>query len=284
MDFRFYFLKEGTRIFDIADLIACFQANPNVLVEKRNEDRYFLYHHPLLKFDARFVLASRSVVPNLERLNAKYFDINFYVEFPVTLPDFFVELIIDIIEDVSKTFHFHIYNEALNDVIPYNRNILLKTFQAWKKAYKESNEEEIADYKRMDEQSLAQVYTYILRKNSLELMYDKTKYQISKYSFLASEKSRTAFVSIEWNGIQPLIIPPVVDILYYDDGKSRKYIPYVELLTKINKLLKPIDGFGVIQMIEMKNISKVKKIITKSKFSPLTTVLKEISLEKILDI
>ena len=37
MLFRFYYLKENTRVFDRTDLLTFFQANPNVVIEKKND-------------------------------------------------------------------------------------------------------------------------------------------------------------------------------------------------------------------------------------------------------
>ena len=57
-----------------------------------------------------------------------------------------------------------------------------------------------------------------------------------------------------------------------------------EVLTKAEKLFKPIDGYGIIQMMDIKNTKKLHKILTKDKFATLTVELKPLSLEKILDI
>ena len=57
-----------------------------------------------------------------------------------------------------------------------------------------------------------------------------------------------------------------------------------EVMSKAEKLFKPIDGYGVIQMVDSKNTKKLHKILTKDKFAPLTTELKLLSIDKILDI
>ena len=57
-----------------------------------------------------------------------------------------------------------------------------------------------------------------------------------------------------------------------------------EILQKADKLFKPIDGYGVIQMMDIKNTKKFHKILTKDKFAPLTAELKTLSMDKILDI
>lgn len=284
MDFRFYFLKEGTRIYEKSDLITFFQSNPNVTMEKRLDDRIFIYHHPILNFKARFIMTSKSCIPHLERLNPKYFDVNFLVEFNILLPTYAVELILDIVEDLVKLFKFHIYNQAYEDVSPFRRSMMIKAFDAWKRAYKDNHEEEIAAYNRLDPQTISQVYGYLLRKAKLEILLDKNKVIISNYFFLHAERSRTAFVAISWDGYSPFILPPAVDILYLDDGKCTKYIPMSEILQKAEKLFRPIDGYGIIQMMDVKNTKKFHKILTKDKFAPLTAELKVLSMDKILDI
>ncbi len=284
MDFRFYFLKEGTRIYEKSDLITYFQANSNITEEKRHDDRIYTFHHPILNFEARFIMTSKSCVPHLERLNPKYFDVNFFVEFSILLPTYSVEIILDIIEELVKQFKFYVYNQAYEDVSPFRRAMMIKAFEAWKRAYKDNHEDEIAMYNRLDPQTISQVYGYLLRRAKLEILLDKNKVVISNYFFLHAQRSRTAFVAISWDGYSPFILPPAVDILFLDDGKVSKYIPMAEVLQKAEKLFHPIDGYGIIQMMDIKNTKKLHKILTKDRFAPLTAELKKLSMDKILDI
>lgn len=284
MDFRFYFLKEGTRVYEKSDLLTYFQANSNITIEKKLNDRIFTYHHPILNFEARFVMTSKSCIPHLERLNSAFLDVNFYVEFNILLQTYAVEIILDIVEEICKLFKFHVYNQSYEDVFPFRRSMMVKAFDAWKRAYKDNHEDEIAQYNRLDPQTISQVYGYLQRRAKLEILLDKDKVVISNYFFLHTERSRTAFVAISWDGYSPFILPPAVDILLLDDGKYTKYIPMSEVLTKAEKLFKPIDGYGIIQMMDIKNTKKLHKILTKDKFATLTVELKPLSLEKILDI
>lgn len=283
MDFRFYFLKEDTRIYDKSDLMTYLQSNPSITLEKRLDDRIYTYHHPILNFEARFILTSKSCVPHLERLSPKFFDVNFLVEFDVLLPTYSVEIILDIVEEIVKKFKFHIYNQSYTDVAPFRRPLMLKCFDAWKRAYKDNHEDEIALYNRLDPQTLSQVYGYLLRKAKLEILLDKNKYVISNYFFLHTERSRTAFVAISWDGYSPFVLPPAVDILYINDGKTQKYLPMSEIMQKADKLFSPYDGRGT-QIMEFKNTKKFRKILLKDKFAPLTVELKVLSMDKILDI
>lgn len=284
MLFRFYYLKENTRVFDRTDLLTFFQANPNIVMDKKNEDRIFTYHHPVLNFEAMFILSAKSAIPHLERLNPKYFDVNFRVEFDIKLPTYCVEIILDIAEEIAKMFKFCVYNESYEDVVPFRKNTLAKTFDIWKNAYKNKNEDEIARFSRIDNNSLSEIYNYVLRKSKLEVLLDKSKIQISDYFFMRTEKSRTAFVCISWDGYSPFIIPPGVDILYFNEPKNRKYIAMTELESKADKYFKNIDGYGDLRMVDVKSVPKLRKILIKSKFAPLTVELKEIKLKDILDV
>ena len=267
MDIKFYFLKDGTRTYDKTDLITYFQANPNVTVEKKGEEKIFHYHHPILNFDARFCMMSKSVVPNLERLNPKFYDVNFYFEFNVIIPTYFAEMI-------------------FTEVVSFRRSMVIKTFEAWKNAYKVKEEDEIATYNRLDPQTLAQIYNYLISKPNLEIRYDKSKIQITNYFFLHATKSRSAFVAIKWDGETSFILPPAVDMIYLEDGKNSKYYSLAEIMAHGGKkLFKPIDGAGVVQYLDAKNTKKLRKILSKKDwFSPLYVELSPLSLDKILDI
>jgi hypothetical protein len=283
MDFRLYLLKEGPSTYEKSDLITYFKSNSNITSQMEGDNRVFTFHHPILNFEARFVMTSISCVPRLERLDPKYFDVNFMLEFNILLPTYSAELVFDIVEDLVKIFKFYVYNEAYQDVVPFRRSFMIKTFESWKRAYKDDNEDEIAKYNRLDPQTLTQVYNYLLRQKKLELFLD-SKIVISNYYFLHTERSRTAFVAIKWDGQSEFILPPAVDILYLDDGKFKQYYPMSEVLQKTDKLFKPIDGYGVIQLMDAKNLKKFHKVLTKDKFAPLTAELKFLSMENILDI
>ena len=105
-------------------------------MEKKGTDRIFTYHHPILKFSADFVLSSKSAIPHLERLNPRYYDVNFRVEFNILLPTYSVEIILDIAEEIAHMFKFCVYNESYEDVTPFRKSMLAKTFELWKGAYK----------------------------------------------------------------------------------------------------------------------------------------------------
>ena len=100
MDFQLYFLKEGTRVYEKADLITLLSATPNITAPEMNNKtgKYvFTYRHTVLDFEAKIIISDKSVVPHLERLNSRFYDVNVFVEFDVLSPNYAVEVLLDIV-------------------------------------------------------------------------------------------------------------------------------------------------------------------------------------------
>jgi hypothetical protein len=179
---------------------------------------------------------------------------------------------------------FFVYNQAFEDVNPFKRQMMIRAFEAWKKAYKDGHQEEISKYKYLNSQSYGQVLSYIAKRPELVAQLDKSRYSVPEYTFLHAARSRACYVTISWDGYSQLVLPPAVDIFYFNDGKDQRFIPLNELISKTDKLFSPLDEFGYIRILDNKNVKKLKRFINKSKFSPLNAELKAISIDKILDV
>ena len=288
MDFQIFFLKEGTRVYEKADLITLLSATPNITapeMQKNNGKYIFTYRHSVLDFEARIIISDKSVVPHLERLNSKFYDVNVYVEFDVLSPNYAVEILLDIVQEIASKFDFKIYVESfIYDVKPFRRAEIIKNFNSWKRAYADKHPDELAQYNKLDSQAISLVYGYLQKKKRLEITFDTTKVQVSDYIFLHTDKSRSAFVAIKWDGEKQFILPPAVDLLMLDDGKVNRYISMSEIMMKAEKMFKPIDGYGSIQIVDSKSTKKLHKLLVKERFSPPYVELKQLSLDKIKDI
>ena len=194
-------------------------------------------------------------------------------------------MILDIIEEIVKKFRFYVYCEPFEgEVRLFRRAEIIRTFDAWKKAFAAKFPDQVAGFNRLDSQSISAVYGYLQKRKRLEITYSEDKIQVSDYIFLHTAKSRSAFVAIQWDGDTAFLLPPAVDILIYDDGKISKHINMAEVLSKAEKLFRPIDGYGVIKICDAKNTKKLKKILLKERFAPLNVDVEILSLDKILDV
>lgn len=282
--FKIYFLKEETREYPKSDLITFITSNPNVTQTLGNDtnQRIYTYHHSVLNFEANFIMSNKAVIPHIQDIPAKYYDVNFYVEFDVILSNYAVEILLDIIEEICRKFKFYVF--VIKEVMPFKRQIMMKLFESVKRAHIDNNPDIVLGYNKLDPQAFSQVYSYLQKRKRLELTLDTDKIVITNYMFLHTEKSRAAYITIKWDGESQFILPPAVEILLLDDGKVERYIPMSEVLDKADKFFTPIDGYGDIQLLDKKYVKKLHKILVKEKFAPLNVRLDTLSLDKILDV
>ena len=57
-----------------------------------------------------------------------------------------------------------------------------------------------------------------------------------------------------------------------------------EVMAKAEKMFTPIDGYGDIRLLEPKFVKKLHKILVKERFTPLSTPLNYLSMDRILDV
>lgn len=283
MKFRFYFFKEGSRVFDKADLFEFLNNHENINVDFNRVEKVAYYHNNKLDFDAEIILGEKSVVPNLHNLSPNFLDLNIRLEVKLLMPSYKLDKILDVIEVMCKRYSFLVYNETFEDVRPFKRSTMIKAYELIKQAYKEKNEEEFMGYHKLERSLLDQVYLYI--ENRDLLIEDKKNFHALNYRFYKKPGSRTAFVAVEWDGNGAFIMPSNASLFIYKDENETKVIAFKELFSKIGKYLNMIDTsiYGIYES-NPKEIKKIKKILTKSKFTKLQVELLEVKLESILDL
>lgn len=283
MRFRFYFFKEGSRVFDKADLFEFLNNHENINVDFNRVEKVAYYHNNKLDFDAEIILGEKSVVPNLHNLSPNFLDLNIRLEVKLLMPSYKLDKILDVIEVMCKRYSFLVYNETFEDVRPFKRSTMIKAYELIKQAYKEKNEEEFMGYHKLERSVLDQVYLYI--ENRDLLIEDSKNFHALNYRFYKKPGSRSAFVAVEWDGNGPFIMPSNASLFIYKDENETKVIAFKELFSKIGKYLNMIDTsiYGIYES-NPKEIKKIKKILTKSKFTKLQVELLEVKLESILDL
>ena len=86
MKFRYYFFKEGTRVYDKAELLTYLEAQPYMRLLQEGAIKVAKYHNTVINMDADFIFNTKSIVSNIQRLDPKYLDLNIYFEFDLLSP------------------------------------------------------------------------------------------------------------------------------------------------------------------------------------------------------
>ncbi len=286
MLFRYYFFKEGTRRYDVADLLSYFKANPYIDIENKNEAEIQVhYFNPTLNFKCDFVISSKSSVPNIERLDPRFVEVNLRVEFGVLLPTYDVDLILNICEDICKMFNFYVYNEVFEDVSPFKRGLMLKAFEVVKLAYKNRYPSEVANYYRLDKENLNKVYDYYLQSSIISDLLKVENVVVPKISFYAVDGKRKIYTAIEIDPVEPFVFPLFVDMVHIISADKDIFISSEELYNQTKKLFHPIDSsINNLYYTMPREIKKINKILNKHNFSRLFLELKRVDFDRVLDI
>ncbi len=286
MLFRYYFFKEGSRNYEVVDLLSYFKANPYISVIPKSEyTTVARYHNTILDFKADFILSNKSIVYGIERLNPAYIDTCLYVEFDVLSPTYDVELVINICEDICKMFNFYIYSDPFEDVCSFKKNLMIRAFEVVKRAYKQKEPKTVAEYHKAEPEVLTLVYDYLLQKNILEDLLEEDKINVPKIKFYAVEGKRKVYTSIDVSADVPFVFPTFVDMIHVLTSNGYIFISAEEFMQKTKKYFRHIESStNNLKYVTSKEMKKIAKILTKYSFSPLILELQEVEFKKVLDI
>lgn len=284
MNLCYYFFKEQTRIYDKADVLAFFQSMPEFRLQMVNEEYHLIYTNALLNFSAKFILGTKSIVPNIDKLNPSFYDVCIRLELPLLLPTFKAEQIFKVCGDFTQRFNFFVYNELYEDVSPYRINMMVQAYNKIKQAYKMKYEEEFMQYYKAQPNILSCMYDYILHKESIVAKYKNERLTGLDYVFLAEKGDRNIKLGVYYDGFTPFIMPPYVDYIIHCERDIR-YIDSDEFFAKCGKIIKMADTnvFGV-SYITLKDMKKIRKVLKKTKFSFIPNTFEQIEETKILDL
>lgn len=282
MKFRYYFFKEKDRVYDKAELLTYLEAQPFMTLEQDGAIKVAKYHNTIINMDASFILNTKSIVPNIQRLNPAFLDLNIYVEFDILNNTYKVCKIIDMIEVICKRFNFSVYNEYFEDVSQFKRQLLVNTFELVKLGYKKKYEEEFMAYSKLNKESLDYIYSFLEIKDQIQNIEN---YQILNYVFLREKETRSVYIGIDLDITKPFVIPPCAQLVRLTLNDEVRIVSYQELKKKISKYLTMVDAriFDTL-MVEEKNFRKVKKIISKLKLDEVKVELKEVPFAQVLDL
>lgn len=284
MNLCYYFFKEHTRLYDKADILAFFQGIPEFRLQMNEKEYHLIYVNTILDFTAKFIIAEKSVVPNIQKLNPSYYDINIRLEIPLLLPTYKANLLFTVCQELCQKFKFFIYNELFEDISPFRRNMLVQAFNEVKKAYKLKYEEEFLEYRKAPAAVLENVYDYIVHKNTILEKYKSERVNALDYLYLGLKGDRNVLFAVRYDGFAPFIMPPHVDyIIYYD--REVRYIKASELFAKCGKMLKAADTnvFGV-TYVTLKDMAKLRKILKKARFTFVPDTFVDVEEYSILDL
>lgn len=285
--FKLHFFKEKTRELDYEKIFSFFQDIPEATVLPASEDDLevkILYRLPVVNLEAYFIISKKSTVQEIYKLSPQFLDVNFRFELSILTPNFNANLIFEVVERLVKTFNFYYFNSLLEDVMPYKKEVVLRTFEIAKLDFKEKHQYELGDYYYYPESKLKDCLKYVYEQYELHRFYKEQEVIVPNYKIVKDENEQIYF-TIEWRENTKILFPPHIRYIYYYYGNEFKILPYDEVMAKLERFTISVPGFiENTKVIDVKNIKKVHKIVKKLKVTPITLSFKKVQLENIIDI
>jgi len=282
--FNIHFFKERNRNIDLEVIIQYFENIDGFKVEMDNQSVRFLYTHPRLGHQAKFLITPKSQVPDIYRLNPKFLDLNFHLEMPLLTPNYVAQILFDFVKKICQRFDFHIYNEMFEDVLAYKQDVVTKVYQMLRDAYVEKNPVIMSNYFKMKPDKLDAIYRYVDEFYDLQKYYQDLDTYVPQYHFLKTEKNQL-IVGIEFKEHTLTVFPPHLDYVFYRVHQEIKVYPSTEVIEVIEKFLQDVPGFikGT-KVIPKKFGKKAHKAIKKHTFDKVSHTFEKADFKYLIDI
>lgn len=283
MKFELFFFKENTRTYDVEALINLILSDSSFSLRNADDRLTLKYSNQIVKLDYSFNFTKASRVPDINRVSPKFLDLDFYVEFDVLLPTYKLNLIINTIENVCRTFGLSIYHVWFEDVSAFSKTLITDAYDKVRLSYKDQFPLEYKPLKYISKDKLEAYYRYTLEGKATNEYYNNQYYFLDLY-FVENLTYNRVKLATELKLESSIIIPPFVDVIVIEKNGKKSYYDYDAVFQQINKYTKEFPGFiGNAVMIEEKNIKKVVKVITKMKLNPTVDRIEKISEESLVD-
>ena len=282
--FHIHFFKEKSRKIDLDTLIQFFDDIEGVKTEMDEQSVRFLYTHPRLGHQAKFMITPKSQVPDIYRLSPKFLDLNFHLEMPLLTPNYVADQLFEIVKKICQRFDFHIYNEMFEDVLPYKYEVLSKVYHMLKQAYVDKNPVIMSNYFIMHTDKLSAIYRYLDDHYELQKYYQDLDTYVPPYHFLKTE-SKKLVIGIEFKEHTMTVFPPYLDYVFYRVQNEIKVLNALEVLEMLDSYIQDVPGFikGT-KVLPKKFMKKAHKAIKKHDFEKISHTFEKVDLKYLLDV
>lgn len=281
--FRLHFFKENNRKIDLKATISFFEAIEGFKIESDDKSFSFVYQDPRLQYEARFLIMPKSQVKDIYRLNPKFLDVNFQLELPLLIPNYFAEKMIDIVKKLTERFDYYVYHETFENVLNFRKDLILKVFSLLKERYIELNPKLLNEYVLVETTKLSHILRYLEDNLELQKFYQQSGTYVPHYHFLINKDNQLK-LAFEWKYDTLTVLPPNLDYIFLNRGNGIAIIKFEEFYELAKKYLSDVPGFiKNTKVVEPKCLKKINKILKGKKFSDVLEVFSNIEHTKLLD-
>lgn len=284
MKYELFFFKENNRYLDVEELFSFFNYCPYITIDTSKDEVEAKYYNAAIELSASFHLTKVSKVPDIYRLDPKYLDLDIYFSIDPMMPIYKVGIILDLVSDLCQKFNFYVYNVLFENVMPFRKDLVLKSYELMRTAYKEKYPMEYTSMNYIPKEKSNDIFKYLYERKDLETYYHSDNLYFPTPYFIRDNSTGQIYLACDLIDDKLFVFPPQTDLLFYKQDDRLKIIYLDELVSVIEKYTYDLPGFiHNTKVLDKNGVKKIKKIISKSAFSEINTEFSHIDLETIID-
>lgn len=284
MKYELFFFKENNRYLDIEELFRYFNYCPYITVDTSKEDVEVVYYNKAIELKASFHLTKVSKVPDIYRLSPKFLDLDIYLSADPMMPMFKFNVLVDFVSDLCKKFDFSVYNILFEDVSIFRKELVLKSYELMRSAYNEKFPMEYTSLNYVPKEKVNDIFKYLYERKDLETYCHGDDLYFPVPYFVKSNSTGQVYLASDLEEDKLYVFPPQCDLLFYRNNDKFEIIYADELLSVVEKYTYDLPGFiHDTKVLDKTGARKLRKIISRTKFSEINDSFSNIDLETIID-
>lgn len=284
MKYELFFFKEGNRYINIEELFNFFNYCPFISVDTNNDEVEVKYYNPSIDLEASFHLTQVSKVPDIHRLDPRFLDLDIYLSIDPMMPIYKLNVILDLVSDLCQKFELFIYNILFDNVSEYRKSLIYDSYVHFRNVYRNKYPMEYTSLNYVDKARVDDIFKYLFERKDLETYYYAENLYFPVSRFVKGLNTGNIYNVVDFVEDKFFVFPPKCDLVFFKNNDSVQAIYFDELMGEIEKYCYDLPGFiHNTKVLDKAGMKKIKKIINKTKFSPVNELFTNLDLGTIID-
>ena len=284
MKYELFFFKEGNRYLNLDELFSFFNYCPYITIDTTKDEVEARYVNKAIDLEASFHITRVSKVPDIHRLDPKYLDLDIYLSIDPMMPMYKVGIIMDLVSDLCQKFDFFVYNILFENVAPFRKELILKSYEKIREIYKLKFPMEYTSLNYVPKDKANDIFKYLYERKDLETYCHEENLYFPIPRFVKSVGTGQVYSGVDLLDDKLFVFPPKCDLVFYKHDGHIKTVYFDELMSVLEKYCHDLPGFiHNTKVLDKSGLKRIKKIMNKTNFTAINEAFTNIELETIID-
>ena len=242
MAINIHFFRNNTLDkLDFGKVLEFFDELPNFEIYYTANDVEIVYTDKEFQFSYSYLITKVSQVRQIYKLNPAFVNVNFLLQLPILVPEYVVKEILTVTQRLCKLFELEVFNDAFEDVKPFNLMDIIMLFKAARRAYIEENG--VEGKILFDTDKLNSICKYQRSIDNICEWYHH-EVQVDYCEPVIDRKTGEYGICCVWNIGIPTVFPPYFDYVKIKDEDDQEFmVRRKDFFTFVEKFLSEMANF-----------------------------------------